>query len=128
MNEANFRVRGHRPIPWGTNEESWRRAVADAARQFRDEGEVDAGDVDDAQFAVDLRFRITDPDIERADLDNLAKPVLNTIFLSRDSKIADTTLTGALFPADDDRVFRLHIEKRMVSSDAEEGVDVRIIW
>lgn len=66
--------------------------------------------------------------IGRADLDNLAKPVLDTIFLPRNVQVKDVALTGALFRCDDDRVFRLELEKQQVQYDADEGLDVHVIW
>ena len=38
------------------------------------------------------------------------------------------SLTGALFDVDDDRIFKLNLEKRLVTPDTEEGIDVTIAW
>lgn len=66
--------------------------------------------------------------IVRADLDNLAKPVLDTFFRSHYPQVKDPNLTGALFDVDDSRVFKLTLEKRLVSAVANEGVDVVVAW
>jgi hypothetical protein len=71
---------------------------------------------------------MTLPRLGQADLDNLAKPQLDTLFLPRNVQVRDSSLTGALFDVDDDRVFRLNMEKRLVSTPADEGVDVTISW
>jgi hypothetical protein len=81
-----------------------------------------------AVFDVRLLFRMSRSNIDRADLDNLAKPVLDTVFLPRNTQVRDRSLTGTLFAVDDDRVVSLHLEKHLVSSNAEEGVDVHITW
>jgi len=65
--------------------------------------------------------------IGRADLDNLAKPMLDTLFQTRNAQVKDLSLTGALFNVDDDRVFKLILEKRLVSTGAEEGVDIKVV-
>jgi hypothetical protein len=66
--------------------------------------------------------------IKGVDLDNLAKPVLDTIFKSRHSQVKDPYLTGALFEVDDDQVIRLRLEKGEVTYTSEEGVDVAVTW
>ena len=71
---------------------------------------------------------MTGSHIQRADLDNLAKPVLDTLFRSRNAQVKDTSLTGALFDTDDDQVFKLVLEKRLVATDNDEGIDVTITW
>jgi len=66
--------------------------------------------------------------IEHVDLDNLAKPILDTLFHPRHPQVKDMSLTGALFDVDDDRIFKLNLEKRLVTPDTEEGIDVTIAW
>ena len=50
------------------------------------------------------------------------------LFRSRHAHVEGPALTGALFDVDDDRVFKLTLEKRGVSSLKNEGVDVTITW
>lgn len=75
-----------------------------------------------------MLFFINEASIQRVDLDNLAKPVLDTLFNVRRPQVKDISLTGAMFPVDDDRVFKLTLEKRQVSDDRGEGVQVRVRW
>jgi hypothetical protein len=125
MPQLDIHVNGHHPVPWGCNEWEWRAAVA---REARKAGEVLTPLPTTALFSVALVFRMRSDSIQHADLDNLAKPVLDTIFLSRQSQVKDPTLAGALFRVDDDRVFKLSAEKRSVKTAADEGVDVSISW
>jgi Holliday junction resolvase RusA-like endonuclease len=127
MPSVSFPVRGHKPIAWGNNEWDWRRAVADQARGLR--YKVDAHDVSErTSFIVEIVFLLCPHSIKEVDIDNLAKPVLDTIFKSRHPQIQDRYLTGALFDVDDDQVIRLVLEKREVTRTGEEGIDVTITW
>jgi hypothetical protein len=56
----------------------------------------------------------------------LAKPVLDTIFLSNNPQIGDNDLTGVLFRVDDNNVNKLYLEKRKVYLPNEEGADITI--
>jgi hypothetical protein len=78
-------------------------------------------------FAVGVRFSLLPRRALGADLDNLVRPVLNTLFSSRDER-SDLTLTGALFGAEDARIYRLVVEKRVVEDPAREGVEVVVRW
>jgi Holliday junction resolvase RusA-like endonuclease len=125
MSQLNFSVNGRRPVPWGCDEWEWRAAIAQEARKVA--SELPAVPLN-ATFSVALVFRMRSERIEHADLDNLAKPVLDTIFLSRHSQVKDPSLAGAMFAMDDDRVFRLSVEKRSVRTVIQEGVDITISW
>jgi hypothetical protein len=126
VQQLTVRVRGMRPVPWASNEWAWRRAVADQGRLVR----VHASPriTESTRFIVEVTFFLTLPRLGLADLDNLAKPVLDTLFLIRHAQVNDLYLTGALFDADDDRVFKLNLEKRLAPTPADEGVDVTITW
>ncbi len=128
MTERVFlQVRGICPVPWGSNEWDWRRALASEGRRV-------LADMDPfvvtavTHFEVVVVFLMNAAHIGRSDLDNLAKPVLDTLFRSRYAQVKDLDLTGALFNVDDDRVFKLTLEKRLVATDADEGIDVSITW
>jgi hypothetical protein len=43
-------------------------------------------------------------------------------------QVRDETLTGALFAVDDDQVFKLVMEKRMVDKRSDEGADITVRW
>lgn len=119
-------VQGEKPVPWGCNEWDWRRVVAKQARQVR--SQIQGTISTNAQFSVALIFLIGEDYIGRTDLDNLAKPVLDTLFQIRNAQVKDPSLTGALFDVDDDQVFKLNLEKRLVSSEEEQGVEISIVW
>jgi len=125
MPELSIHVNGHRPVPWGCNEWAWRAAVA---REARIAGAVLAPVSQVASFSVALLFRMREERLQYADLDNLAKPVLDTLFQSRHSQVKDASLAGALFCVDDDRVFRLNLEKQLARDAADEGVDISVSW
>jgi Holliday junction resolvase RusA-like endonuclease len=83
---------------------------------------------DTAVFSVEIVFYLTTDHSRRVDLDNLAKPVLDTLFLPRHAQVKDRSLTGALIEIDDSRVHRLVTEKRIVSAKSEEGLDAAVTW
>lgn len=121
-NKILFRVRGIKPAPWGTNEWQWRNAVAIEARNQR------RNSVNSHRFEVSIVFYLLHPTLERADLDNLAKPVLDTIFLSNYPQVKDRSLTGALFEVDDSFVHKLTLEKMLVKTAEEEGAEIAVFW
>lgn len=127
MPSISFPVRGQKPIAWGNNEWDWRRAVADQARGLR--YKVDAHKISErTSFIVEIVFLLCPHYIKEVDIDNLAKPVLDTVFKSRYPQVQDYHLTGALFDVDDDQVIRLVLEKREVTHTGEEGIEVAITW
>ena len=79
-------------------------------------------------FHVTLIFFLEESRYRDSDLDNLAKPVLDTIFLIDRPQTKDTTITGALVWRNDGAVTRLTLEKRPVSDLKDVGVDVTIEW
>jgi Holliday junction resolvase RusA-like endonuclease len=129
MPQVVISVREQCPIPWGGNEWTWRKAVSERARAVRETiEEVLPKEPRKTQFSVTLLFLMMPGSIERADLDNLAKPVLDTLFHSRNAQVQDKTLTGAMFDVDDDRVFRLVAAKKSVVGPNDEGIDITIAW
>jgi Holliday junction resolvase RusA-like endonuclease len=127
MPKIEFSAIGEKPVAWGNNEWDWRRAVADEARTHR--SEANASEVTaQTRFSVQVRFYVTPGNIKGVDLDNLAKPVLDTVFKSRHSQVKDPYLTGALFDVDDEQVYKLGLEKTNVSLAAEEGAEITIVW
>ena len=73
-----FQVRRSSPAPWGSNEWAWRSALATEARAVA--SSVQGWPIIGACFVVKLTFYLAPSTWERVDLDNLAKPVLDTIF------------------------------------------------
>jgi hypothetical protein len=80
-----------------------------------------------AAFELEIVFLLLPARAHDADVDNLARPVLNTLFDSRDEQ-ADRTLTATLFDAEDAQIHRLILEKRVVTDPAQEGIDVIVRW
>ena len=79
------------------------------------------------KFTVDVVFRMTPEELARpaVDLDNFAKPVLDTLFTSQNVK----RLTGVLLPeVNDTWVFRLVLEKVEVKTPQEQGADITVAW
>lgn len=139
-------VREKTPVTWGetktvlvkgekrqkpieeVREWQWRKAIADRARS---KYEKPSGISKLTEFTIDIVFFLMKEPLAKLDLDNLAKPVLDTLFKIRRSQLPvdfKATLTGVLFEVDDDRVCRLTLEKRLVSIKAQEGADITITW
>lgn len=98
----------------------WKRLIREAAFPFLGEcSQVP----NTSSFSVCLLFCV--PSNGRGlDLDNLAKPVLDTLFT-----IPNRQVTGALFGTNDSNVVRLVLEKRQPScSDEPEHMVVTIEW
>ena len=127
MPQVTVRIRGKKPIAWLNNEWEWRGVLAEQARKTRARNERQEVSKT-TRFAVEVIFFLNGTNVERVDLDNLAKPVLDTLFRPRRPQVKDLNLTGALFDVDDDRVFKLSLEKKMVSSIKDEGADVTVTW
>jgi hypothetical protein len=122
-----FAVRGRPPVGGGSSARwEWRRALADRARRIRSDHRL-AAVSPTATFHVVVRFHLLPRRALGADLDNLVRPVLTTLFSSRDEE-TDATLTGTLFGADDARIYRLAVEKQVVDDAADEGVEVVARW
>ena len=125
MTELKISVKGTPPRPWGSDEWEWRKAIADHAHEFRPQA---VSHSKNSKFTIKIIFWISSSRLGMSDLDNLAKPVLDTLFHSRYAQVKDKTLTGALFDVDDDRVFKLVLEKKLALSNKDEGADITTSW
>ena len=123
---VELEIRGMTPRPYSTNGEGpWREYIANYVSGKLRHNEipeshlrVDSSD----RFEVSLVFHIL-PSANPPDLDNLSKPVLDALFFApRPSKFRK----GALYAFDDHQVWKLHLEKRIADTGANEGVSVRI--
>jgi hypothetical protein len=78
------------------------------------------------RFTVEVIFRLTPEDLARPafDLDNFAKPLLDTLFTSQNV----SGVTGVLLPVNDTWVFRLLLEKVEVKTPQEQGADITVTW
>ena len=118
-------VTGRRPLGGGSSSRlQWREAIRDAAQSVAPDPRAVP---DGAPLTVDVEFRITQPRFGSSDLDNLVKPVLDTLFRSRDEQL-DPSLTAALLPIDDAAIQRLVVEKHRVDRREDEGLSVSVSW
>lgn len=122
-----LRVRGARPVPWGTGERSWRAEVAHAAHQMSAASPVPPPPPD-AGFTVLLTLYLSPARHRDSDLDNLAKPVLDTLFHARHVQARVPDVTGVLFDVPDERVVKLVLEKRVADRVDDQGVDIVVTW
>jgi hypothetical protein len=79
------------------------------------------------KFTVEVIFRMTPKDLARPafDLDNFAKPVLDTLFTSQN--VSKSRLTGVLLPeVNDTWVFRLVLEKVEVEDPQDQGAYITV--
>ncbi len=127
MPEFGIAIQGMPPVPWGSNEWVWRKAIAEQARAARLRQLTVPSDPD-TRFSVTVIFFMTAARIQRVDLYNLAKPVLDTLFHSRRPQVQDMSLTGALFDVDDAQVFELTLKKEAVPGADQEGAQITVAW
>jgi hypothetical protein len=105
----------------------WREAIHKAVKAAYPQAPFTSPQLEIARFTVEVTFRMTPPDMARpaVDLDNFAKPVIDTLFTSRNV----SKLSRVLLPkVDDTRVFRLLLEKVEVQTPEEQGVDITVSW
>ena len=124
-NPWRIQVRGH-PARAPGNCNSWREAIRDAVLGTYPQAPFSSPPLG-TRFTVEVIFRMTPTDLARpsCDLDNFAKPVIDTLFTSRNV----TRLNGVLLPeVNDTWVFRLLLEKVGVNTPQEQGADVTISW
>jgi Holliday junction resolvase RusA-like endonuclease len=123
LRKISISIRGIKPAPWGNNEWSWRNVLATESRKQHQEA-ISSG----AKFEVAVIFYLIQSTLDKSDLDNLAKPVLDTLFLPNNPQVKDKTLTGALIEMDDSCVVKLSLEKQRAPSAQEEGAEIVIAW
>ncbi len=118
-------VRGH---PARRESTSWREAIRDAVKATYPQAPFTSPPLG-TKFTVEVIFRMTPEDLARPafDLDNFAKPVLDTLFTSQN--VSKSRLTGVLLPeVNDTWVFRLLLEKVGVKTPQEQGADITVTW
>lgn len=123
-NPWRIQVREH---PARRDSSEWRDAIGAAVEAAYPQAPFTAPHLKAARFTVEVIFRMTPEDLARPafDLDNFAKPVLDTLFTSQNV----SRLTGVLLPeVNDTWVFRLLLEKIRVESPQEQGADITISW
>ena len=121
-NPWRIQVRGH---PARRESISWREAIRAAVTASYPQAPF-IPPPSGTKFTVEVIFRMTPEDLARPafDLDNFAKPVLDTLFTSQNV----SRLTGVLLPVNDTWVFRLLLEKVEVKTPQEQGADLTVTW
>lgn len=122
-NPWRIKVRGH---PARRESISWREAIRGAVTATYPQAPFTSLP-SETKFTVEVVFRMTPEDLARPafDLDNFAKPVLDTLFTSQNV----SRLTGVLLPeVNDTWVFRLLLEKVEVKTPQEQGADLTVTW
>ena len=114
-------MRGH---PARVKSISWREAIRDAVTDTYPKAPFTAPPLG-TRFTVEVIFRMTPEDLDRPafDLDNFAKPVLDTLFTSQN---VSPRVTGVLLPVNDTWVFRLVLEKVGVEASQDQGADITV--
>ena len=122
-NPWRIEVRGHAAR---VKSVKWREAIRDAVSAAYPQAPF-TSPPEGTKFTVEIIFRMTSKDLARpaCDLDNLAKPVLDTLFTSQNI----LKLNGVLLPGVNDTwVFRLILEKVGVKTPQEQGADITVNW
>jgi hypothetical protein len=123
-NPWRIQVRGHQAR---VKSISWREAIRDAVTDTYPQAPFPSPPVG-TRFTVEVIFRMTPGDLDRpaCDLDNFAKPVIDTLFTSQN---VSRRPTGVLLPeVNDTWVFRLLLEKVGVKTPEEQGADITVSW
>ena len=120
-NQWRIQVRGS---PARVADISWREAIRDVVMAAYPQAPFTAPP-EGTKFTVKVTFRMTSADLARSacDLDNFAKPVLDTLFTSQN---VSPRVTGVLLPVNDTWVFRLLLEKVQVKTPQEQGADLTV--
>ena len=120
-NPWRIQVRGH---PARVKSISWREAIRDAVTDTYPQAPFTSPPLG-TRFTVEVIFRMTPADLARpaCDLDNFAKPVLDTLFTSQN---VSPRVTGVLLPVNDTWVFRLVLEKVGVETPQDQGADITV--
>ena len=65
----------------------------------------------------------------KQNLNDLAKPILNTMFEAGGRNENTTVAGGVLYPGvNQERITSINLRKREVESFREQGVDVTVVW
>lgn len=121
-------VRGLTPRPKhrGSPSRAWRARIAREARKgLRRATRFDHRHV---AVALDVVFYLKIENLRRADLDNLGKAVLDTLFRIDLGRRRRSGPTAALFQIDDRRVVMLNLKKVVVDRPEAEGMTAAIAF
>ncbi len=111
----------------GVRERPWREHLTSCVAPPRGPG-LQSGLPQDTQVSLEVHFFVDTP---RVDLDNLAKPLLDTLFepdinQTNQEKLRD--VAGVLFDIPDQAVSRLLLTKTLVSDRAQMGAVITATW
>jgi hypothetical protein len=111
------------PLP-AAGELKWRIAIQEAVRMRYPDAPLSPEP--GGKYAMHIVFRMTQAELLRpaVDLDNLAKPILDTVFTS--DNVRPGMPSGVLFRLNDTWVFQLRAEKVQVDSPEERGADITV--
>lgn len=120
-----------------TNETEWRKKIQAATEQYLQDNpnikkEVDRinANISFFQFSVEITFVVSNPD--GADIDNLSKPVIDTLFSAlpnKDPGQEKRKPTGVLFSkVPDTRVYHLSAQKRSPHFNEKTQIIIGISW
>jgi len=106
----------------------WRKELVEASK-WAQGSPPELEDQPTLRYTVELDFFVAS---EGVDLDNLTKPVLDTLFRPgppNDNQAPWLEVTGRVFPAaHDSRVFELIQRKTLASGFEKQGVKVSVSW
>lgn len=121
MRPISLRISSITPAPTqGGNITQWRQAIYSAGRSI-DIPHDELTKIGSSRFAITVAFYFIHAHFNRADLDNLAKPVLDTLFDNPQSPP-----TAALLRVDDSMITSLALSKHQVSTPEQEGATITI--
>jgi hypothetical protein len=129
---GRIRIKAHNHLPVSgkakrDRREQWRRHIITCAADAIDQADK-LGEYGSWLFAVDIEFFL--PRQTKNDIDNLAKPVIDTLFSPGvPNGNQNKEITGKVFPrADDLRVMQLNLRKTLVQSDEKCGATITVCW
>jgi hypothetical protein len=109
-------------------EMNWRKELVEASKRAQ-WWPPEPDEQPSLRYSVELIFFVNDTSL---DLDNLTKPVLDTLFLPGprlDNQKPWQEVIGQVFPAaHDSRIFELIQRKTVVSGSEKQGVKVSVSW
>jgi hypothetical protein len=123
-------ARNHLPVSVNADRERrkcWRKHIVECAARAIGQAER-LGEYGSWLFTVDVEFFM--PLETKNDLDNLAKPIIDTLFKpGSPNGNQDKEVTGKVFPrADDLQVRQLSLRMTLVSTEKECGATITVCW
>ena len=121
---------GVTPRPWGVKmTKAWREEIKRQVDDIKIQRTIISKEHRAKIYNVTIVFYFTAKNLYNCDLDNLAKPVIDTLFDTSRNQQKTKNPVKVLFTVDDAKVTRLKLEKREVSSShKEEGCNILVTW